>query len=49
MQRTEIWLINLDPVIGNEISKTRPAVIVNDDLIGTSKDFSFNHRLEETF
>ena len=34
MQRGEIWLINLDPTIGSEIRKTRPAVIVNDDAIG---------------
>ncbi|MFQ6072106.1 MAG: type II toxin-antitoxin system PemK/MazF family toxin [Methanosarcinales archaeon] len=34
MRRCEIWLINLDPTIGAEIKKTRPAVIVNDDAIG---------------
>ena len=34
MQRGEIWLINLDPAIGAEIKKSRPAVIVNDDAIG---------------
>lgn len=34
MRRGEIWLINLDPTIGAEIKKTRPAVIVNDDAIG---------------
>ncbi len=34
MQRGDIWLINLDPTIGAEIKKTRPAVIVNDDAIG---------------
>ena len=34
MQRGEIWLINLDPTVGAEIKKTRPAVIVNDDAIG---------------
>jgi mRNA interferase MazF len=34
MNRGEIWLINLDPTIGEEIRKTRPAVIVNDDTIG---------------
>lgn len=34
MHRGEIWLINLDPTIGAEIKKTRPAVIVNDDAIG---------------
>jgi mRNA interferase MazF len=34
MYRSEIWLVRLDPTIGTEISKTRPAVIVNDDKIG---------------
>jgi len=34
VQRGEIWLINLDPTIGAEIKKTRPAVIVSDDAIG---------------
>jgi len=34
MRRGEVWLINLDPTVGAEIQKTRPAVIVNDDAIG---------------
>jgi mRNA interferase MazF len=34
MRRSEIWLINLDPAVGSEIRKTRPAVIVSDDAIG---------------
>ena len=34
MQRGEIWIINLDPTIGAEIKKSRPAIIVNDDAIG---------------
>jgi len=34
MRRGEIWLINLDPTVGAEIMKTRPAVIVSDDAIG---------------
>ena len=34
MRRGEIWLINLEPTVGAEIRKTRPAVIVNDDAIG---------------
>lgn len=29
MRRGEIWLINLDPTVGAEIKKTRPAVIVS--------------------
>ncbi len=34
MKQAEIWLINLNPTIGAEINKTRPAVIVSDDLLG---------------
>jgi mRNA interferase MazF len=34
MKQGEIWLINLDPSVGSEIKKTRPAVIVNDDALG---------------
>jgi len=34
MKQGEIWLINLDPTIGAEIKKTRPAVIVSDDSLG---------------
>jgi mRNA interferase MazF len=26
MHRGEVWLINLDPTVGAEIKKTRPAV-----------------------
>ena len=34
MYRGEIWLINLDPTVGAEIKKSRPAVIINIDEIG---------------
>ena len=34
MLRGEVWLLNLDPTVGAEIRKTRPAIIVNDDAIG---------------
>jgi mRNA interferase MazF len=34
MKQGNIWLINLDPTIGAEIKKTRPAIIVNDNLMG---------------
>jgi mRNA interferase MazF len=34
MKQSEIWLINLDPTIGAEKQKTRPAVIINDDVLG---------------
>jgi PemK-like, MazF-like toxin of type II toxin-antitoxin system len=35
MLRGQIWLFNSDPTIGDEIGKTRPAIIVNNDEIGT--------------
>ena len=34
MKQGEIWLINLEPTVGAEMNKTRPAVIVNDDQLG---------------
>lgn len=34
MKQGEIWLITLDPTIGAEIKKTRPAIIVNDNVYG---------------
>ena len=34
MRKGDIWLINLDPTIGAEIRKTRPAIIVSEDTIG---------------
>lgn len=34
MRKGDVWLINLDPTIGAEIRKTRPAVIVSEDAIG---------------
>jgi mRNA interferase MazF len=34
MKRGEVWLVNLDPTIGSEIKKTRPAVIISSDLMG---------------
>ena len=34
MKQNEVWLINLDPTVGAEIKKTRPAVIVNDNSLG---------------
>ncbi len=35
MKRGEIWRINLDPSIGAEIRKTRPALILSVDAIGS--------------
>ena len=34
MLRGDVWLINLDPTVGAEIKKIRPAVIVSNDEIG---------------
>ena len=34
MKQGEIWLINLDPTVGAEIKKTRPAIVVNDNALG---------------
>lgn len=34
MKRGEVWLVNLDPTIGAEIRKSRPAVIVSNDRLG---------------
>jgi mRNA interferase MazF len=34
MHKGEIWLINLDPTVGAEIRKTRPAIFISEDAIG---------------
>lgn len=34
LKQCEIWLVNLSPTIGAEITKTRPGVILNSDEIG---------------
>lgn len=31
-KRGEVWLVNLDPTVGAEIQKTRPAVIYQNDI-----------------
>jgi mRNA interferase MazF len=33
-KRGEIWLVNLDPTIGAEIKKKRPAVVISSDSMG---------------
>ena len=33
-RRGEVWLVNLDPTVGSEIQKTRPAVVISSDAIG---------------
>jgi len=34
MNQGEIWQINLDPTIGSEMKKTRPCIILNNNMIG---------------
>lgn len=35
VKRGDIWLVNLDPTIGHEIWKSRPGVIIQNDLGNT--------------
>jgi mRNA interferase MazF len=37
-KRGEIWIVNLDPTTGSEIKKTRPAVIVSNDVNNKHSD-----------
>ena len=30
----EIWLVNFNPSVGSEIQKLRPAIVINDDMMG---------------
>ena len=32
MKRGEVWWVEFDPAVGSEIKKTRPAVILSNDL-----------------
>lgn len=34
--RAEVWIVDLDPVIGHEQSGTRPALILSDDMLNHS-------------
>jgi mRNA interferase MazF len=34
MNRGEVWLVQLNPTVGNEIGKIRPVVIVSNNAIG---------------
>lgn len=31
-RRGEVWLVNLDPAVGHEVQKTRPAIVVTNDV-----------------
>ncbi len=47
MRQGEIWLINLDPTLGAEIKKTRPAIVVNDNaMTPAAKSYRSLDRLE---
>ena len=34
VNRSDIWLVNLDPTIGTEIRKTRPVIVVSSNAVG---------------
>jgi len=34
MNQGEIWLVDLEPTIGAEMNKTRPALIINNNKLG---------------
>lgn len=36
VHRFDVWLVNLDPTVGSEIRKTRPALVVSPDEMNTS-------------
>jgi mRNA interferase MazF len=36
IQRGDVVLVNLDPVVGSEVGKTRPAVVLQNDLANRS-------------
>jgi mRNA interferase MazF len=35
-KRLEIWWVELDPTVGTETRKTRPAVVLSNDIINTN-------------
>lgn len=37
LKRFDVYLINLDPAVGSEIQKTRPAVIISPDSMNLSR------------
>ena len=36
MKRGDVYLVSLDPVVGSETGKTRPAIVVQNDLANRS-------------
>src|ERR1700712_1289891 len=58
--RFEVWLVDLNPVVGSEISKTRPCLIISPDEVNklmatvtiaamTSANKPYPHRINCTF
>ena len=40
VKRGDIWLVNLEPTIGAEINKTRPCVIIQNDIGNAHSPFT---------
>ena len=34
MKQGEIWQLNLDPTLGSEMKKSRPCIILNNNMVG---------------
>jgi mRNA interferase MazF len=34
-RRGEVWTVSLDPTVGHEVNKTRPAIVVTNDVYNT--------------
>lgn len=34
-RRGQVWRVSLDPTVGHEVKKTRPAIVVSDDAYNT--------------
>jgi mRNA interferase MazF len=39
-RRGEIWLVNFDPAMGSEIRKTRPALVIQNDIGNNLSDIT---------
>lgn len=42
MRRGDVWLVDFDPPVGNEIGKLRPAIVVSNDSANSSVTRSGN-------
>ncbi|MBD2414270.1 type II toxin-antitoxin system PemK/MazF family toxin [Nostoc calcicola FACHB-3891] len=43
-KRGEVYLVNFDPTIGAEIKKTRPALILQNDILAQTATFVFDFK-----